>query len=93
MDPVSLSRIVNAEIIYSDLHLLPSYTKAHGTLMGLAFVIFFPMGAFLIRASHSKVILWIHIVCQMTGWILMVAGLVIGIRIGKILDIVSQLYR
>jgi len=54
--------------------------------MGLAFVVFFPIGAFLIRSVKSKHTVWIHISCQFIGLALTVTGLATGIRVAKIID-------
>lgn len=81
---LSLPDYASAMVIYQDLHLMPTYLKAHGIMMGLAFVIFFPVGAILIRIVDHKSTIWLHAACQMIGWVLMIAGLATGIRIGKI---------
>lgn len=54
--------------------------------MGLAFVIILPLGALLIRVLKFKGSIWIHVACQLVGWVLMLAGLAMGIRVGKIID-------
>ncbi|KAL4984656.1 hypothetical protein BDW68DRAFT_190336 [Aspergillus falconensis] len=73
-------------IIYEDLHLVPAFAKAHGVTMGIAFGIIFPLGAILLRVIQSKYGLYAHIACQLSAYILMIAGLATGIRVGKILD-------
>lgn len=74
-----------------DLQAVPTYATAHGLEMGLAFVIIFPLGALLIRALKLKTNIWAHVAVQSAGWILMIAGLATGIRLGKILGRVSYL--
>jgi hypothetical protein len=54
--------------------------------MGLAFVVVWPLGALLVRVFKFKGSVWLHVACQLIGWILMIAGLVFGIRVGRILD-------
>lgn len=76
-------------MIYEDLRLVPKYAKIHGLEMGLAFVILFPLGALFIRVLKFKGNVWAHVVCQLVGWVLMLAGLATGIRLGKIIDQVS----
>lgn len=73
-------------IIYEDLHLVPAFAKAHGLVMGIAFTIVFPLGAILLRVIRSKFGVRAHIVSQLLGYVLMIAGLATGIRVGKILD-------
>lgn len=81
-----------AQIIYEDLHLVPKYAKAHGIVMGLAFAVMMPIGVFAIRFLRVRGTMWIHVVWQMLSWILMLAGLASGIRVGRILDRVSELF-
>ncbi|RDW90123.1 cytochrome b561 domain-containing protein [Aspergillus mulundensis] len=73
-------------IIYEDLHLVPAFAKAHGVAMGIAFGVIFPLGAILLRVIRSKYGLYAHIGCQLLAYVLMIAGLATGIRVGKILD-------
>ncbi|PLB50662.1 hypothetical protein P170DRAFT_445933 [Aspergillus steynii IBT 23096] len=75
-----------SQIIYEDLHLVPKYAKAHGIVMSLAFTVMMPLGVFAIRFLRVKGTIWIHVVWQLLSWILMLAGLATGIRVGKILD-------
>lgn len=78
----------DAKVIYQDLYLIPSYQKAHGICMGLSFVVFYPVGAILIRTLKFKGSIWVHIACQLVGWLLMIAGLAFGVKMGNIIDIV-----
>ncbi|KAL4956805.1 hypothetical protein BDW69DRAFT_192160 [Aspergillus filifer] len=73
-------------IIYEDLHLVPAFAKAHGLVMGVAFGIIFPLGAILLRVFQSKYSVYVHVIFQVIGYVLMIAGLATGIRVGKILD-------
>lgn len=70
---------------------MPNYAKSHGILMGLAFVVVLPGGAILVRllSSRGKTAVWLHVGIQIMGWVLMIAGLPMGIKVGKILDRVS----
>lgn len=54
--------------------------------MGIAFTIVFPLGAILLRVIRSKFGVRAHIVSQLLGYALMIAGLATGIRVGRILD-------
>ncbi|KAL4941770.1 hypothetical protein BDV06DRAFT_175991 [Aspergillus oleicola] len=77
---------ISPGIIYEDLHLVPAFAKAHGLVMGIAFGIVFPLGAILLRLFRSKYSVYVHIAFQLVAYVLMIAGLAIGIRVGKILD-------
>ncbi|CAG8955448.1 hypothetical protein HYFRA_00010314 [Hymenoscyphus fraxineus] len=50
--------------------------KAHGILMGVAVVILFPLGAISMRLGVNP---WIHAGIQLISYILMIAGMAIGI--------------
>jgi predicted phage tail protein len=76
-------------VIFEDLHLVPDLAKAHGTVMGVTFVIVFPLGAVLMRVAKFKGAVWVHAAVQLLGWALMIAGLGLGVRLGKIVDYVS----
>ncbi|KAK4442821.1 cytochrome b561/ferric reductase [Podospora aff. communis PSN243] len=77
---------MSSNIIFQDLPKVPSLATAHGTSMGLAFVVFFPLGALLVRFINSKHTVWIHAFCQLIGLALTIAGLATGIRMAKIID-------
>jgi hypothetical protein len=83
--------IMNPNIIVADLPMVPKIVTIHGVLLGLAFVIFYPMGSVIIRASKSKYTLLMHVICQVLGLILMLGGLGSGIRVAKIIDKVGTL--
>lgn len=76
----------NPNIIYADLPKVPSLAKAHGILMGIAFAVILPLGSLLVRVPNVKYGVWIHACWQLVCWVFMIAGLVMGIRMGHILD-------
>ena len=82
-----------SQIIFEELHLVPKYAKAHGIVMSLSFTVMMPLGVLAIRFLRVKETIWIHVVWQMLSWILMLSGLATGIRVGKILDRVSDLQK
>jgi hypothetical protein len=77
---------ISPNIIYADLPKVPSLAKAHGILMGLAFAVIFPLGSLIIRIPNGKFGVWPHAAWQLVGWACMIAGMVVGIRTGHILD-------
>ncbi|RJE25924.1 integral membrane protein [Aspergillus sclerotialis] len=58
--------------------------------MAITFVIVLPLGAVLMRVARFKGAVWVHAAWQLMGWALMIAGLGIGVRLGKIIDYVSS---
>ena len=72
-------------IIFQDLPKVPSLATIHGSTMGLAFAIFMPLGAILIRFLRVKHIVLVHASCQLAGLALTIAGLGSGIRLAKII--------
>jgi hypothetical protein len=86
-----LSTSVSAEPIISELYRLPSLLKAHGTIMGVAFTLLFPIGAILIRIPHKSAAK-LHMACQLLGYTLTIIGLALGTRTGLIIDLVSYLF-
>ena len=60
--------------------------------MGLAFTGMFPLGILIIRIPNNKYAVYTHAGWQLLSWILMIAGLVFGLRVGKILDRVCALF-
>jgi len=51
----------------------------HGVLMGIAIVLFFPIGAIITRLSKSRHMMWIHVGCQISGLIVFLAGFGAGV--------------
>ncbi|KAK0653133.1 hypothetical protein B0T16DRAFT_444171 [Cercophora newfieldiana] len=74
-----------SNIIFQDLPKVPSLATVHGTVMGLAFAIFMPLGAFLIRFLRVRNVVWVHTTCQLAGLALVLAGLASGIRLARII--------
>ncbi|MCJ1251253.1 hypothetical protein MMC30_008484 [Trapelia coarctata] len=65
-------------------HVGPSPTKhmrvvAHGVLMSLAFLIFFPFGALTVRLLSFKGLVWVHAGTQLTAYAIAVSGMGIGV--------------
>ncbi|KAI9755621.1 MAG: hypothetical protein M4579_004194 [Chaenotheca gracillima] len=54
---------------------------AHGTIMGLAFVIFFPLGALTIRVLRMKGLVWVHAGSQIFAYTVALAGFGLGVWI------------
>jgi len=75
---------------YSNLGTVPSLAKAHGTLMGLAFIVILPLGAFLVRFVRSKHAVWIHATCQLLGFAFVAAGLGVGVHMANVLHILYK---
>ncbi|KAI9700763.1 MAG: hypothetical protein M1836_002132 [Candelina mexicana] len=59
---------------------------AHGLIMALAFTVFFPLGAIIIRLFSFKGLLWIHAGWQVFAYVLALAGLSLGVWIATITD-------
>jgi hypothetical protein len=58
---------------------LPMVIQAHGIVMGLAFVIFFPLGALTIRVLTFTGSIWVHASAQIFAFLLAIAGMGMGI--------------
>ena len=65
-----------------DIKKLRASTIAHGTLLGLAFVIVYPLGAILVRVLSFKGAVWVHAGTQVFAYALALAGLGLGVYIG-----------
>ena len=52
---------------------------AHGVIMGLVFVILFPLGAMSRRLPGVKGLLWVHVGAQLFAYTMAVAGMGLGI--------------
>lgn len=78
--------------IFEDFHLLPSYIKAHGVIMGLVFCVMMPLGVIAIGLLNVRGSIWIHAGWQLISWCLMIAGFGLGVRIARITDNVSRPY-
>ena len=56
-------------------------TIAHGTIMGLAFVLFYPIGAMTIRLLSFPGVVWVHAGMQAFAYLFALTGLGLGIYI------------
>ena len=63
---------------------------AHGVIMGLAFVIFFPLGALTIRLLSAPGTVWVHAGAQVFAYSMAIAGMGLGIWIAVKTQQVSQ---
>lgn len=63
--------------------LVDRVTKAHGVVMGLAFVVLFPLGALLMRLFSFRGLVWVHAGNQILTYSLAIAGLGMGIWIAN----------
>ncbi|CAF9916024.1 hypothetical protein IMSHALPRED_002945 [Imshaugia aleurites] len=61
--------------LFAKLHKM---TMAHGTIMCLAFVIFFPAGSFVIRLGKFKGAIYVHAAIQMFAYMMAIAGMGMG---------------
>ena len=58
-------------------------TIAHGVLMCLAFVIFFPAGSVVVRLGRSNRVVYVHAGIQMFAYILALAGMGLGVYVAN----------
>ena len=56
-------------------------TIAHGTLMCLAFVVFFPLGSSVIRLGSFKGVIYVHAGIQIFAYFLALAGMGLGVYV------------
>lgn len=54
---------------------------AHGTTMGAAFALFFPIGAIIIRLFNFRGLVWVHVATQIFAYTIALAGLGLGVYI------------
>lgn len=52
---------------------------AHGTIMGLAFALLFPIGGIIIRVLSFRGLIWVHAGLQMLSYTLALAGMGLGV--------------
>jgi hypothetical protein len=64
---------------------------AHGVLMSLAVILFFPFGAIILHLGSSPKIVKYHAICQSCGLLLLVIGYVLGAWLGYMINLVSTL--
>ena len=55
--------------------------KAHGIIMGIAFVLVYPLGAILIRLLSFSGLVWVHAATQIFAYMLALTGLGLGVYI------------
>ncbi len=64
--------------------------KAHGVIMGLTVVVILPLGALswriLGRICRPRILLWIHMCCQILGLAMLVTGFGLGIWVAVLHD-------
>ena len=56
---------------------------AHGTIMGLAFALFFPIGGIIIRVLSFRGLIWVHAGLQTLTYTLVLAGMGLGVYIAR----------
>jgi len=93
--PVSISASstkleVRGELVSRDATPSPAFKKlkvrvryAHGILMGIAFLGFYPLAAILMRLARFRYVVWIHAGLQIFAMLVMYAGLGTGIWFAK----------
>lgn len=69
--------------LVSFYHHVHHVTIAHGTIMCLAFVVFFPAGSLLIRLGHFKGALYVHAGIQFFAYMMALAGMGMGVYIAN----------
>ena len=65
------------------------YSNAHALFMGLAFLFLFPLGVLLMVTCNFGGLVWVHAICQIVGWVLMIIGFVLGLKLGRMKGVVS----
>jgi len=63
--------------------------KIHGTIMSVAFVILFPIGAIIVRIAPSQKVN-IHMTVQLVGYILAIVGLAYGVMLAQTLKLFME---
>ena len=74
---------------YVDLGVLDMLAKvrtAHASLLSLAFLFFFPLGAILVRVASFKQTIWAHAATQAFSYALAIAGMGMGIWMAQTVD-------
>ena len=59
-----------------------SFEIAHGTLMGISFVLIFPLGGIVVRVLDTPIVGAIHGAMQGLGYVMAIAGVGLGIWLG-----------
>ncbi|EGX46858.1 hypothetical protein AOL_s00097g284 [Orbilia oligospora ATCC 24927] len=73
----------SSNIVSSAAARIARMLKIHGILMGLAFAVFFPLGAIIIRLMPGPHKADIHMIVQVVGFALSVAGLAYGVLLAE----------
>ncbi|KAI9844188.1 MAG: hypothetical protein M1838_002291 [Thelocarpon superellum] len=60
-----------------------NFQIAHGTLMGLAFVVIFPLGGIVVRTLNSPSVAYVHGSIQAIGYAVVLAGLGVGVWLAQ----------
>lgn len=63
-----------------------SYRSSHAAIMSLVFLVMFPLASLTIYLPHTEKVRYIHAPLQVVSIILMVAGLGLGVQLGKQVD-------
>ncbi|KAI9788264.1 MAG: hypothetical protein M1816_007030 [Peltula sp. TS41687] len=63
--------------------ILARVIEAHGVVLGLAFVVLFPLGALLMRVLSFRGLVWVHAGTQVLTYSLAIAGLGMGVWIAN----------
>jgi hypothetical protein len=64
--------------------------KAHGIVMGIAFVLLLPIGAIIVRIFSFPGLVWVHAGTQVTAYMMAIAGLGMGIWNAQQRDYLKQ---
>lgn len=62
----------------------------HGTLASIAFLVFFPLGAIVMRLGRFRSVLKVHIAIQILSWLLFIAAFGLGLYYGITGDYMTE---
>lgn len=80
--PLMIALLSTASLASASRETTEHVIEAHGIIMSLAFLIFFPLGALTIRLSHFRGrSIWIHGPLQISAYIVALAGFGMGVWI------------
>ena len=63
---------------------------AHGTVMGVAVVLFFPLGGMMMKIFKFPGLVWIHAAVEMVGMLVLITGFALGIWLSILHNEVCQ---